>query len=114
METFGEGLHALDVELATQREKVDIIQKYVDDNSEELERAELEYSQMWDNVDNIDEQCREADADRSQWEQGNVASQDDIKRMQGELTALRARLAGAGDEATTHCGNFQQAELIRL
>ena len=100
VEQASEALHAADVELATHREKVDVVQKYVEENRDEMEQARLELAQISGSIENIDEQYREANEDRSQWEQGNVASQDDIRKLQEELNKLRAEAANVNDKAT--------------
>jgi len=101
VERLSAKLHGIDVELATHREKVEVIRKYAEENAEDMERALLEKAQIQDNIDNIDEQCREADEDRAQWEQGNVASQDDIKKLQEGIAALRGQYGRAVEEVTT-------------
>ena len=100
VEQLGQELHARDIEMATHREKVDVVLKYVEDNKADLERSDMELSQIQDNIDNIDQQCAEADKDRSQWEQGNVASQEDIKKLQEELNSLRSEQAEVNQSFT--------------
>ena len=100
VERTAEALHMADIELATHREKVDVVQKYLDENREEQERARLELSQIQDSIDNIDEQHREASEDRAQCEQGNETSQDDIRRLQEELGLLRKEADAAGEAVT--------------
>ena len=93
-------MHAQDLELAAQREKVEALKQYVEENQEALERNQREYSQLQDNIDNIDQQCAEARQAQSSLEAGNVASQEDVRRMQAELTARRSEYAGVNDKAT--------------
>ncbi len=100
LEQIGQEVHQRDMEMATQREKLDVIRKYVEENQQELQNSKLESSQIVDNIENIDEQCRAADADRSNWEQGNVASQDDIRSLQEALIALRTQSAMVNGEVT--------------
>ena len=95
-----EALHAQDLELAAQREKVEALKQYVEENQEALERNQREYSQLQDNIDNIDQQCAEARQAQSSLEAGNVASQEDVRRMQAELAARRSEYAGVNDKAT--------------
>lgn len=95
-----EALHAQDLELAAQREKVEALKQYVEENQQALERNQREYSQLQDNIDNIDQQCAEAQQAQSSLEAGNVASQEDVRRMQAELTARRSEYAGVNDKAT--------------
>ena len=64
VEAAAETLHKKDVELATQKEKLDIILNYVDEAQEELKETELERAQIRDNIENIDEQRRAAETDR--------------------------------------------------
>lgn len=90
VEQLSRELHEKDIEMATHRERVDVVLKYVEDNKADMERSCMELSQIQDNIDNIDQQCAEANQDRSQWEQGNTASQEDIKKLQEELNCLRA------------------------
>ena len=100
VEAAAEALHKKDVELATQKEKLDIIRKYVDEAHEELEEAALERAQIRDNIENIDEQRRAAEADREGLEEGNFATQEDIKKTQEALAALRAEHAAENERAT--------------
>ena len=100
VEATAEALHKKDVELATQKEKLDIIRKYVDDAHEELEEVALERAQIHDNIENIDEQRRAAEADREGLEEGNFATQEDIKKTQETLAALRAGHAAENERAT--------------
>jgi len=100
VEAAAEALHKKDVELATQKEKLDIIRKYVDEAHEELEEAALERAQIHDNIENIDEQRRAAEADREGLEEGNFATQEDIKKTQEALATLRAEHAAENERAT--------------
>ncbi len=100
VEAAAETLHKKDVELATQKEKLDIIRKYVDEAHEKLEEAALERAQIHDNIENIDEQRRAAEADREGLEEGNFATQEDIKKTQEALAALRAEHAAENERAT--------------
>lgn len=100
VEAAAETLHKKDVELATQKEKLDIIRKYVDEAHEELEEAALERAQIRDNIENIDEQRRASEADREGLEEGNFATQEDIKKTQEALAALRAEHAAENERAT--------------
>ena len=100
VEAAAETLHKKDVELATQKEKLDIIRKYVDEAHKELEEAALERAQIHDNIENIDEQRRAAEADREGLEEGNFATQEDIKKTQEALAALRAEHAAENERAT--------------
>lgn len=95
-----EALHAQDLELAAQREKVEALKQYVEENQQALARNQREYSQLQDNIDNIDQQCAEARQAQSSLEAGNVASQEDVRRMQAELTARRSEYAGVNEKAT--------------
>ncbi len=100
VEAAQDALHKKDVELATQREKLDIIRKYVDEAHEALDGAALERAQIRDNIGDIDEQRRAAEADRDGLEEGNYATQEDIKRIQEALSALRSAYAGESERAT--------------
>ena len=100
VETAAEALHKKDIELATQKEKLDIIRKYVEDAHAELEAAALERAQIRDNIENIDEQRRAAEADREGLEEGNFATQEDIRKTQEALSALRAEHAEENERAT--------------
>ena len=95
-----EAVHKIDVELATQKEKVDIIRKYVDEAHEELDEAALERAQIRDSIEDIDEQRRTAEADREGREEGNYATQEDIKNTQAELAALRSAHAAESERTT--------------
>ncbi|NCB31340.1 MAG: chromosome segregation protein SMC, partial [Clostridia bacterium] len=100
LQEAGDAMHAQDLEVATQREKVEALRQYVDENRQAMERIELECAQLRDNIDNIDEQCTEAKQDQSSLEQGHVASQEDIRQMQAELAALRLEYQAVNEAAT--------------
>lgn len=100
LEAALEALHAQDLEVATQREKVEALRQYVEENNQALARNELECGQLRDNIENIDAQCGEARQDQSCLEEGSVATQEDIRRMQAELAALRAQYEAVSNRAT--------------
>ncbi len=106
---LNETVHARDVEVATQREKVDIIKKYVEQNRAEMEDVELERSRINDNLQNIAEQKRSADEAQSSIEQGSVATQDDIRRTQQRISDGRAELARLNEDVTA-----RKVELMAL
>ncbi|MDO5110928.1 MAG: chromosome segregation protein SMC [Clostridia bacterium] len=102
LEEASKNLHVNDVELATHREKVEIIKKYVDENAEELEELNLERSRINDNLADIDRQSQQAEESRQGLESGNAATQEDIKKTQAELMGLRARLEEKNENVTAH------------
>ncbi|MDD4074686.1 MAG: chromosome segregation protein SMC [Eubacteriales bacterium] len=102
MEEANKNLHVNDVELATHREKVDIIKKYVDENAAELERLQLERSQIGDNLADIERQSQQAEESRQGLESGNAVTQEDIKKAQAELMGLRARQEESNENVTAH------------
>lgn len=99
VELAAEALHKKEVALATQREKLDIIRKYVDEAHAALETVALERTQIHDNIENIEEQRRAAEADREGLEEGNFATQEDIRKTQETLSALRAKHAEETERA---------------
>lgn len=100
LEEAAEAIHAQDLEVATQREKVEALRQYVEENKQQQERVELECAQLRDNIENIDEQCGEARQDQNSLEEGHVATQEDIRHMQAELTALRLEYEKVNEAAT--------------
>lgn len=97
---LSEAVHTQDIALATQREKADIVKKYVEQNMAELERVELERSQIKDNLQNIDEQCCEATADQTSIVQSNVITQDDIRHTQELINNKRTEHSGVNEVVT--------------
>ena len=93
-------LHEQDVELAAQKEKLDIVLKYVQQNLDAIERARLERSQLLDNLEDIKNQCREAETAQENLEQGNVATREDVKLTQEALNAARAHQALVSERVT--------------
>ncbi len=93
-------LHEQDVELAAQKEKLDIVLKYVQQNLDAIERARLERSQLLDNLEDIKNQCREAETAQENLEQGNVATREDVKLTQEALNAARAKQALVSERVT--------------
>ncbi|MCE5235536.1 MAG: chromosome segregation protein SMC [Clostridiaceae bacterium] len=93
-------LHEQDVELAAQKEKLDIVLKYVQQNLDAIDRARLERSQLLDNLADVKNQCREAEAAQENLEQGNVSTREDVKRTQEALNAARAQAAISSERLT--------------
>ncbi len=102
VEESSRALHENDIELATQREKVDIVQKYVEENKAYLDRLQNERSQIHDNIADIERQSKDADADREGLEQGNAATQSDIRETQAGLGLMRAKQEQISETLTAH------------
>lgn len=100
VEALSKELHARDVELATHKEKLQIIKKYVDENKQALDNCELSRSQVRDNLDNIADQYSDAEATRTSLESGNVATQDDIKKLQEAVVITRTDYARQNEDLT--------------
>ncbi len=93
-----QALHAKDVEIAAHAEKLEIIDKYVDAASDERVEAEAEIGRIRDDIENIEGQFRDAERDRSEIEEGNTATREDIKAAQERLTLSRQAYAKRATE----------------
>lgn len=100
VEELSKELHSRDVELAKHNEKLQIIKKYVDQNRHALDNCELSRSQLNDNLDNIAEQYRDAEATRTSLESGNTSTQDDIKQHQDAIAASRLEYSKQNEALT--------------
>ncbi len=95
-----ESIRELDIQRAAQAEKRDIVLKYIEKNEQQAQRYALELSQINDNIADIDEQTREARELESGLNTGNASTNEDIKRVQGELLRLRDEQKSIADEVT--------------
>ena len=86
-----EELRKLDIKRASFREKHDIVLQYVEKNRLNMEKYDSELSQINDNIEDIDSQCRAASELESGLNSGNASTAEDIKRVQAEIVALRLR-----------------------
>lgn len=120
---FADELRKLDISLAAQSEKRDIVLKYIEKNSQQAERFELELAQINDNIADIDEQTREAEALESGLSTGNESTSEDIKRVQSKLVSLRSKQQEASDSLTSSKvrrmalrkeNDAVEAELVRI
>lgn len=93
-------LHEQDVELAAQKEKLDIVLKYVQQNLDAIDRTRLERSQLNDNLEDIKTRRSEAEAAQQSLEQGNVATREDVRLTQESLNAARGLQAISAERLT--------------
>lgn len=95
LEATGDALHEKELEIAAHAEKLDIIEKYMQEAKNALAAAEEGENQINDDIADIDARFEAAKDDRSTLEQSNTATQADIRNAQQELMQLKARLANA-------------------
>lgn len=95
-----EAVHELDVEAATNREKLEIVKKYVLEGEQSLKRIEAERSVIEDNIEDVKAQRMEYSSQRDDIEQGNEVTQSDIRRLQTELFKQRNERDALANELT--------------
>ncbi|MCR5809152.1 MAG: chromosome segregation protein SMC [Clostridiales bacterium] len=91
----------LDIKRASLKEKHDIVLQYVEKNDRQIERYDAELSQINDNISDIEEQSRAASELETGLNSGNASTAEDIKRVQSEITVLKARQQSVSDELTS-------------
>lgn len=99
LEAYAEETHQAEIRLTKQREQMDIVEKYVSRSSDQLDKLAVERGQIQDNLDDIGALLEAARSVQDNLEKGNVSTQDDVKRAQGELDELRNRLTGMQQSA---------------
>ena len=97
---FGERMQKLRLSLASNNEKADIIEKYVQKNKETLSKLDAERSMIDDSIADIDRESAEAEKAEHTISKGNTVTNDDIRLAQQVLAGLRAELQRANEETT--------------
>lgn len=82
-------IHERDVENARYKEKLDLIHRDIGQNEQKVERMELEYAQIEDNLADIEKERQGIQRVQSGIEDGNAATQEDVALSQKKLNALR-------------------------
>ena len=90
----------LDIKRAQSAEKHDIVKRYMEKNDLQAEKLDNEISQINDNIEDIDRQFKEAHELESGLSSGNESTNEDIKRVQGEIAKLRANREEIMNELT--------------
>lgn len=99
-EEAAEALHAGELKLATEREKTDIIRKYMEENAAQIQALLEERERLEENLADTERQQREAEEAQAGLEHGNAATQEDIRASQKALSEMRARLEEEREAAT--------------
>ncbi len=97
IKAIADRLQQYNVLLASSQERTDIIRKYIKRNSESTDKFDTEVEQLNDSLNEIEEQIRETLGMQSGLSQDNTVTNDDIRKLQDELTALRNKLQLAND-----------------
>ena len=120
---FDQKLHETELALASLREKEDITRKYVQKNSENVERLDDETCRINDSIADIDLKRAEAERTEHSIAGDNEVTGDDIKSGQLELNELRSALQKANNSvaelqvmimASTKEKAAAAAEILRL
>ena len=89
---FSDELKRLDVRKASLEEKADIVRKYVRKNAEQLEKAGQEACAVRDSLNDIAEEFAAAEKAKTGMDEHSGITSEDIKKMQNELSELRAQM----------------------
>ena len=100
VESFAESIKKLDIKRAALKEKHDIVLQYVEKNAAAAAKYEAELSQINDNIADIDADQKQAAELESGLNTGNETTAEDIKRVQGQILSLRAKVQKASDDVT--------------
>ena len=100
VDEVSEAIRKIDIKRASLREKHEIVRLYVEKNEQQNARFDAELSQINDNINDIDAECREASELESGLNSGNASTAEDIKRVQAEVAALRSRRDGIAETLT--------------
>lgn len=98
--SIAEAAKELAVRRAALSEKHEIVLQYIEKNRHRVEKFDNELSAVRDNLSDIDEQARSASEVESGLSSGNASTQEDIKRVQSELYAMRALRQSTSDRVT--------------
>lgn len=101
VDSVGEEIKDIEIQRATLNEKHDIVLQYVEKNRQQSARYDAEVSQINDNINDIEAECREAAELESGLNSGNASTAEDIKRVQGEVASLRIKRDRLADELTS-------------
>jgi chromosome segregation protein len=100
LEAISEEARSLDIKRAQSAEKHDIVLRYIEKNELQTSKLENELSQIRDNISDIDSECSAARELESGLSSGNESTNEDIKRVQGEISLLRAKREETTSELT--------------
>lgn len=82
-------LHAQEIETARHKEKLDLIQRDINQNQEKLNGAQLELSQIEDNLADLEKERMNITQLQSGIEAGNAVTQEEVQQSQQKLARLR-------------------------
>ncbi len=83
--------HAADISLTREREKLDIIEKYIAENGAKAAAFDEEAEALGDNLRDIEERLREAALLHSGLERDNITGARDVGEVQEAISELKAR-----------------------
>lgn len=87
--------------LASAKERTDIVKKYIERNADSTDKFNMEVDQLNDSLSEIEEQINETLSVQSGLSEGSTVTNDDIRKLQEELTSLRSKLQSANDTLAT-------------
>ena len=100
VDSFRDAVHACEIAAAKQAEQLDIIRRDVEHSQLQERELENERTQLSENLEQIERERTDADAQQSGIEQGNEATREDVARAQGELYELRKQREALAGELT--------------
>ncbi len=100
VDSFRDAVHACEIAAAKQAEQLDIIRRDVENSQQQERELENERAQLSENLEQIERERTDADAQQSGIEQGNEATREDVARAQGELYELRKQREALAGELT--------------
>ena len=92
VDSFSDELKSFEVKIASLTEKADIVCKYVQKNAGQLEKAEQETTAIRDSLNDIAEEFAAAEKAKTGMDEHSGITGEDIKKMQNELSGLRAKM----------------------
>ncbi|MBR0026681.1 MAG: chromosome segregation protein SMC, partial [Clostridia bacterium] len=120
-----DALHAQDIRIAQHKDKEELIRRDIEKNKQDMERLQLERSQIEDNIRDLEEQRREMENVQAGLTEGNHSTQEDIREAQKVLYALREEREKAAEVNTEarmklvalekeHASFLREAERIHI
>ncbi|MDL2257723.1 chromosome segregation protein SMC [Eubacteriales bacterium OttesenSCG-928-K08] len=101
LEGIDKSLHAQDIDSARHKEKLDLIERDIEQNAQKTGRLELERGQIEDNLADIIKERQGIETLQSGIEKGSAATQDDVRISQAKLGELRLQSETLNQELTS-------------
>lgn len=110
LSSIQEDLKSNELKIASDKEKADIVQKYLIKNAEQLSNLDDETARLSDALSDIEFEKLEAEKAETTLSTGNAVTGSDIKALQDKLIELRTALQIVNDESSSIRVKLNSAE----